>query len=315
MTAIDSSLLVASGALGAVVGSFLNVVIYRLPRGEFLSRGSRSVCPGCGEKIASYHNIPIFGWLWLRGTARCCGAPISVRYLMVEALTAGLFMLLWQWPPSGLAFPEEGALALFAFLLQAYFLANLVSCSFIDVDHRILPDRLTKSGMLVGCLGAFALPEAFGQFGIRGLSLHVDSALFSITGLLVGFGVTQLVLWIGQRVFRKAAMGFGDVKFMAMMGAFLGWEDVLLTFFLGCVLGAIAGVAHRLRTGDAYIYFGPFLAMGGAISLFLGKDLKGLLVAYQDWQRTSPEAPWVTSVAAGVSLVLLIWLVRRGRAH
>lgn len=309
-------LLIGAGVLGAIVGSFLNVVIYRLPAGEFWKKGSRSVCPACGARIPARHNLPVLSWLLLGGRARCCGARISPRYLVVEALTAALFAAAWQWPPSGLAFRAEhpDPTALLAFAFHAWFLAALVAASFIDVDHRILPDAITKPTMVLGCVGALLVPGLAGRFELRGASPAVDSLLFSVVGMSVGAGLTYAIRWIAGVVFRKPAMGFGDVKLMAAIGAFLGWEKVLLAFFLGCLLGAVVGVVHRRITGDPYIFFGPFLALGAVLSMF-GSDavLRGL-AALQEWQRTSREAPWIVGFTGLLSVLLLFVLVRRGRA-
>ena len=316
MTATDTVLAVAVTLLGAIVGSFLNVVIHRLPQGTFFSDGHRSICAKCRAPIPWHANIPVLGWLWLRGVARCCGQKISVRYPLVEAVTAALFLALWVWPPFLPAFTgtEVNTQGVLSFLFFAFFAANLVANSAIDVDHRILPDVLTKSAMAVGLIGALVVPGLAGTFDILGLAPPPRSLLFSAVGLLAGFGLTQLVRVSARALFRKDAMGFGDVKLMAAIGAFLGWEGVLHTFFLGCVLGAVFGVIHRIRTRDAYICFGPFLSAGALISLFAGDRLMDALAAMQRWQQTSESAPWIVFGGGFVSIVLLVVLVRRGRA-
>ena len=319
MSATSTVYVSAAALLGAIVGSFLNVVIYRLPHGTFFSGGSRSVCanPECRAPIAWHDNVPVLGWLWLRGRARCCGARISVRYPLVEALTAALFLLLWVLPPGPVG-PLAGdrlvPTGLLAFAFYAFFVSNLVANSFIDVDHRILPDVLTKSGMAAGLLGSVLVPGLAGRFGIVGLAPAVDSLVFSGVGLVAGFGITWAIRALARAAFAKEAMGFGDVKLMGAIGAFLGWSDVLLTFFVGCVLGAVVGVVHRWLTKDAYICFGPFLAAGALIVLFAGDSLLRVLASLQEWQVTSPAAPWVVAAFTAVSTVLLIVLVRRGRA-
>ena len=324
-------MLVGATLLGAVIGSFLNVVVYRLPRGEFFAKGKRSVCPACGARIAWHDNVPVLGWLLLRGRARCCGARISPRYPIVEALTAALFAALWLYPPSGLALAATDleAAAVLAFALHGFFVANLVANSFIDIDHRILPDELTKSGMVVGCVGALLVPGLGGEtFAIHGVSPALRSLLWAAAGLLAGAGATWAVRALAGPVFRQEAMGLGDVKLMGAIGAFVGWQGALLTFFLGCLLGAGFGVlhrfltgeagkgaAHRWQTGDREIWFGPFLAVGAVIALFARHELLALLTAFQEWQRTSPTAPMVLLPAAVLSLISLVFLVRRGRAR
>jgi len=317
MTTTDLAFAVAAALLGAAVGSFLNVVIYRLPRGEFFSAGRRSVCanPECRHPVSIYLNVPVLAWVMLGGRARCCGYQLSVRYPLVEALTAVLFLLLWAWPP--VAPPlVSGALdthGLLAFVFLAFFAANLVANSFIDVDHRILPDVLTKSGMIVGLVGSVVVPGLAGHLGVQGVGPAMDSLLYSSVGLVVGLGVTQFVRKFAELLFRREAMGFGDVKLMGAIGAFLGWEDVLLTFFVGCVLGAVVGLVHRMLTRDAYICFGPFLAGGALITLFAGEQITELVVSLQEWQRTSQVAPWTVSGFAVASMFLLVVLVRQGR--
>ncbi len=319
MTVTDTVFVVAVTLLGAIVGSFLNVVIYRLPRGTFFSDGSRSVCanPECRQPVRWHDNVPVLGWLVLRGRARCCGYRISARYPLVEALTAGLFALLWVFPPHGLHAVVDDKIdttGLLAFLFYAFFAANLVANSFIDIDHRILPDVLTKSAMAVGLLGALLVPGLAGRFHISGLGAGADSLIFSAAGLAFGFGLTQGVRLLARAMFRKEAMGFGDVKLMAAIGAYTGWEGVLQTFFLGSVLGAVVGVVHRWVTKDAYICFGPFLAAGALLALFFGDRLADLLVLLQSWQQDNPQAPLIVTAVAVVSMVLLVVLVRRGRA-
>lgn len=318
MTAMDTVLAVTATLFGAIVGSFLNVVIHRLPRGTFLSAGKRSVCanPECGQPIPWYRNVPILGWLSLGGVAKCCGQRISFRYPLVEGLTALLFLLLWIWPPH-LPAVVGGAIqpaGVGSFLLFAVFASSLVANSFIDIDHRILPDVLTKPTTVIGWVGALLVPGLAGSYHVLGLNAGVSSLLYSLVGSAVGFGLTQFIRVGARALFGKEAMGFGDVKLMAAIGAFLGWSGVLMTFFLGCVLGAVVGVIHRMRTQDAYICFGPFLAAGALITLFAEESLLAALAAMQHWQQTSDSAPWVVTTSAVVSFFLLIVLVRRGRA-
>ena len=317
MTATETVLAVAATLLGAIVGSFLNVVVHRLPAGTFFSDGMRSVCANsqCKQPIPAYLNVPILGWLLLRGRARCCGQPISVRYPLVEALTAALFLLLWLYPPyrTAVVGNEIDAAGLASFVFFAFFAANLVANSFIDIDYRILPDVLTKSAIAVGLVGSLVVPGLAGRFDLVGLSPASDSLLFSAAGSVVGFGLMQAIRKAAQLVFRRDAMGFGDVKLMAGIGAFVGPFDVILTFFVGCVLGAVVGVVHRWLTKDAYICFGPFLAAGALVTLFAGSSLREGFEEWQRWQQANASAPWVAVVGVVVSTVLLVVLVRRGR--
>ncbi|MFY9343878.1 MAG: prepilin peptidase [Planctomycetota bacterium] len=314
---------VGAALLGACVGSFLNVVIWRLPQEDPRRRslGGRSHCPHCGALIRWYHNVPVLAWVWLRARAACCKQPISVRYPLVEALTAGLFVALWQWPPAGpvvAATADGGARvdveAAAAFGFHALFLAFLVALSFIDFDTQLLPDALTKPGMVVGLLAGLwpGLAGAIADDGTTPLALR--TLLASGLGLLAGGGVTWAIRWLGSLAFRKEAMGFGDVKLMAMIGAFLGWQGALLTMFLGCVSGAVCGGIGALFGGATRIPFGPYLALGAVVALFARDDIVTFLfTTWPEWQRASPNAPWLLAGAAAVSLVLLFLLVRRGR--
>lgn len=305
---------ITGAVLGACVGSFLNVVIWRLPRGSFIADGSRSICPHCRTPIPFWRNVPIVSWLLLRGRAACCGKAIAVRYVVVEALTAFLFWALVVRPPSELpawppAWPGSAA-----FVLHAILVSILVASTFIDIDHQILPDRLTKPGMVVGIAGALLVPEAYGVLYAPRLSLQNQHLLFSVVGLLVGFAITWAVRALASAIFRREAMGRGDIKFMAAIGAFLGWQSVLLTFFLGCVYGAFGGLVHRAVTGHAYICFGPFLAAGALTALFFSEDvLHFLFVTWPRWQETYPAAPLLTLAVAGIALVSLFIIIRRGR--
>lgn len=301
--------------LGACVGSFLNVVIYRLPRGAFFSLGSRSVCPACGQRIRWFDNLPILSWMLLGRRARCCGAKISSRYLVVEALTSVLFVLLFTAAPQVAVGGEVSDTSLARFIFQSVFLALLVACTFIDMDHRILPDALTKPGMVVGCVGGAVVPGLAGSFGTIGLPVAMDGLLFSLLGIAVGLGLTFFIRVAAQLVFRKEAMGFGDVKFMGMIGAFLGWKGAMLTFFVGCLVGAVGGMIHRWLTGDAYVPFGPFLAIGACAVLFLQQYMFDFLfTTWPEWMAVSRDAPWLLAISSALCVVLLVVLVRRGRA-
>jgi len=314
---------VFAALLGACVGSFLNVVIYRLPQVDPRRRslGGRSACPNCGSRIAWFLNLPVLGWIALRGRARCCRGRIAIRYPLVELLTAALFLLLaWQ-QPWGQVFRqlENGAVvwsaaALVAFGAQALFLALLVANSFIDLDTQLLLDALTKPGMALG-LGFGLWPGVAGVLTADpGIPIALNTLMASLVGLLVGGGVIWAVRVIGSHVFRQEAMGFGDVKFLAMIGAFLGWRAALLTLLLGCVVGAAVGSISALRGGAARIPFGPYLAIGAAVSLFAEAPILHFVFdTWPAWQRSSAAAQWLLPAAAVFCLFALLALVRRGR--
>jgi leader peptidase (prepilin peptidase)/N-methyltransferase len=229
--------------LGAIVGSFLNVVIYRLPRGESLVR-PRSRCPHCGTPISAWDNIPIASFLLLRGRCRVCRAPIAWRYPLVE-LTAGLLVVA-AWLRDGSWVDVAGAIVL---------LLSLLAVFFIDLTHHIVPNVITYPGIAVGLLFA----AAQGRF-VEGVLAAVGAGLFF---LLVA-------------ILSRGGMGGGDIKLAAMMGAFLGWPAIAVALLLAFTGGAAVGVlliASGRRTRKDPIPFGPALAVGGMIALFFGASI------------------------------------------
>ncbi len=210
---------------GACVGSFLNVVIYRLPKEEsIVSPGSHC---GCGQPIRWYDNLPILSWLLLRGRARCCGRAFSFRYPFVELLTALLFVACW------LKFPPQVAVCGWIFL------SCLIAATFIDLDHFIIPDVFTIGLGVCGVLLSSLIPALHGHGGGATLDSSLRSGLASLQGLLIG---SSLVLWIGilaEAILRKQAMGFGDVKFVGAIGAFCGWQGAVAAVFGGACVGTV----------------------------------------------------------------------------
>src|SRR5262249_42880208 len=242
--------------IGAVVGSFLNVCIVRLPARESIAHPP-SRCPACKAPIAFYDNIPLLSYLILRGRCRACAAPISPRYFIVEFLT-GLFAV-------ALFFRFGLAPSLF---IYAIFAAALVVISFIDLDIQIIPDVISLPGIVLGLLASF-VPAA----RIDHLSLP-PSPLDSLLGVLVGGGVLYLVAWLYELVTRTEGMGGGDIKLLAMMGAFLGWPGVPLALFFASLAGALIGIVLMVSTGKGMklrIPFGPFLCLGALAYLFFGR--------------------------------------------
>jgi leader peptidase (prepilin peptidase)/N-methyltransferase len=241
---------------GAAVGSFLNVCIYRLPGSLSIIR-PRSMCLSCKTQIAFYDNIPILSYLWLRGRCRHCGATISLRYPVVET-TAGLFAV---------ALFNRYGLAPEGFILYA-FVAALLVVTFIDLDHQIIPDVITYPGILVGFLSSFV----------------VDHITYkeSLMGILLGGGSLFLVASVYYLLTRKEGMGGGDIKLLAMVGAFLGWKAVIFTLFVGSAIGTVVGVAVALRTHGGRkmaVPFGPFLSLGALLFLFCGQQIIGWYTA------------------------------------
>jgi leader peptidase (prepilin peptidase)/N-methyltransferase len=214
---------VAAAVFGACIGSFLNVCIYRIPKNESIIRPG-SHC-GCGQPIAPYDNIPVLSWLILRGRARCCGRPFSFRYPAIELLTAALFLACW------LHFPPAKALA-------GMVLCAIVICAlFIDLDHMIIPDVFTIGGAAAGLMISVAVPTLHGQSHDFFVIASLHAARSAVLGLFVG---SALVLWIAlfaEVILRKEAMGFGDVKYLGALGAFVGWQGAVFGMFGGAVLG------------------------------------------------------------------------------
>ena len=231
---------------GACVGSFLNVVIHRVPRGESIV-SPPSACPKCGHRIRPWQNVPIVSWLLLRGRCAGCKASISWRYPAVELLGALLAVgCAWRF---GFTFE---ALALFALL------AAMLAVAFIDWEHMIIPDPISVGFLVLGLvLAPFTGP------GI----------LPAVVGAVVGGGLLLLVGVLWKKARGVDAMGGGDVKLMAAVGAFLGTLEVLLVIFLGAFLGALVGAVVLRRTGQARIAFGTFLAAATVIVVFVGDDL------------------------------------------
>lgn len=234
---------------GLLFGSFLNAVIYRLPRGESILRGSR--CPACHRPIRWYHNVPVAGWLWLRGRCPDCDGRISIRYPLVE-LAGGLVLAaaVARW---GLTVSAASA-AIFGYLM--------IVLALIDADERILPNAITLPGALAGLGLSFLDPRV--------------SWLDSVFGGLLGAGLLYFVAWAYLKVRGREGMGMGDVKMMLLIGAFLGWRGALETIFIGSLLGSLVGVALiRLARKDweYELPFGTFLAAAALLVNFYGPEL------------------------------------------
>ncbi len=258
---------------GAIVGSFLNVCIYRIPTEKsIVSPSSRCAC---GSPIAWYDNIPILSWFVLRGRARCCGRPFSIRYPFVEFLTGVLFLLCWIY------FPPAKALCGWVFV------SILVSSTFIDLDHMIIPDRFTIGAAVAGLILSFFIPSLHGQGGDMILVDNLRSFILSSIGLMIGSATVLWIALISEIILRKETMGFGDVKFMGAIGAFTGWEGSLFAIFGGAIIGTAGLILFlivrpfiRAKPDDESglfgraVPFGPMLALGGLIYfLFLHEQI------------------------------------------
>ncbi|HEY8991051.1 MAG TPA: prepilin peptidase [Luteolibacter sp.] len=269
---------VVAGVFGAIVGSFLNVVIYRMPlEKSVVTPGSHCAC---GAPIKWYDNIPVLSWFILRGKARCCGRPYSFRYAFVELLTAALFLTSW------LMFPPAKALC------GMLFVSCMLCALFIDLDHMIIPDTFTIGLGVAGVALSVFVPSLHNQdtgvFFIDALR----SGMISVQGLLIGSGLVLWIALIAEVLLRKEAMGFGDVKFVGAIGAFAGWQGAVFSIFGGAVVGTIwiglallwkklfgdrVRVAPRAETAEGQpaelglgvqIPFGPMLAIGGLLHFF-----------------------------------------------
>ena len=252
---------------GLLIGSFLNVVIHRLPRrGETKSVGSRSRCPACGALIAWFDNVPIVSWLLLGGRCRACRARISPRCLVVEVLTGALFALVVHRFVLAPGAGSEPA-AWIAAAARCAFVAALVASTFIDIDFRIIPDRITIPGMMVAPIAVLLLPRLLE-------APRADEGLYrSLVGVAAGAGIVVAVGFLGKLLFRKEAMGFGDVKYMGLIGGFLGWQGAAITFLVACFAGSLIGIVILLVKKSHYMPFAPFLSIGALSALFFRAEI------------------------------------------
>jgi leader peptidase (prepilin peptidase) / N-methyltransferase len=256
---------------GLVIGSFLNVVILRLPQGISIST-PRSHCPKCKRLISWYDNIPILSYLILGGRCRRCKKKFSARYPFIEAATGGVSLLLCL--KLGLTIEWGISLA---------FSSAMIVLAFIDLDHRILPDVITLNGTWVGILASVYIAEPsplvarlFRAAGLELTNPHLIALAASILGAVVGGGFLWGVAEAFLRLRGIEAMGFGDVKMMAMVGAFLGAPQALLTIMLGSLVGSVIGLVFIKMAGKTREYelpFGTFLSFAGIVVVLYGQDL------------------------------------------
>ncbi len=240
---------------GAAIGSFLNVCIWRIPEAKSIVFPS-SHCTRCGKSIRPYDNIPLLSWLILRGRCRDCGEAISPRYPLVELLTALLSVaMFWKY---GLSLPYVAAFV---------FTAALIVITFIDFDHQIIPDVISLPGIPV-----FFLLAVF----VMGIGF-----LDALLGLLIGGGFLYLVAVGYELLAKREGMGGGDIKLLAMIGAFLGWKSLFFVVFMSSILGALVGIALIMIKGKDMKYavpFGPFLSIAAVMYLFVGVELTHLFL-------------------------------------
>lgn len=252
---VETIFYVTAGLLGAAIGSFMNVCVHRLPHGESVVR-PRSHCPSCGTDIPARDNIPILSWLLLRGRCRGCGERISLRYPLVELVSIGI------WVGMALAYgPTLHALS------GAVFFTLLLAIAITDARHYVIPDELSIGGLASGL--ALAV--------VTELTTGMPTIVSSVVGAALGFLLLLGVGLVGDWVFKKPAMGGGDMKMMAMIGSYLGPIGAILTIFLGALAGSLIFGPISLKTGKM-VPFGVFLALGAATTFLLGDALI-------DWYR------------------------------
>jgi leader peptidase (prepilin peptidase)/N-methyltransferase len=265
-----------TGVLGAIIGSFLNVVIHRLPLEESIVFPN-SRCPSCQAVIAFYDNVPVLSYLLLGGRCRSCKGQISARYPAVELLTALLFIAVtWR----------DGVTAALPFDLV--FVSALVALIFIDAEHMILPNAITYPGIVFALVARLAVPYLAGtphfedlpeliEGTLAGQPAWLASLVGALVGALIGGGSLWLMGWTWEKLRGIEAMGLGDVKMMFMVGAYLGWRLTILTIFLGVLTGSLVGILLLLRQGrtdmQLLLPFGVFLGTGAITAMLVGPQI------------------------------------------
>jgi len=255
-------IIISSFIIGLIVGSFLNVCIYRMPKSQSIV-APRSFCPSCEHTIPWYDNIPILSFLLLRGRCRFCKASISVRYLVVELLTGLAFLTLVSSFGIG---PKT--------IIYMALTCGMIIATFVDFEYQIIPDEITYGGMIL----AIILSPIFPQ--LHGAETRLQSLLLSLAGLLTGGVVIYLTGVMGKLIFKKEAMGGGDVKFLAMIGALLGYQKVLLIFFVAPFFGSAVGIFMKLKYKAEIIPYGPYLSLATFMVIIWGEKILQYLFAY-----------------------------------
>jgi leader peptidase (prepilin peptidase)/N-methyltransferase len=236
--------------LGLIVGSFSNVCIYRIPGNESIVYPA-SHCPKCHTTIKPIDNIPLLSYILLKGRCRNCKSKISIQYPVVEFLTGFIYLIIYL--IYGLSIQT---------LIYIILSSALIIIAFIDLNEQIVPDVISLPGMVIGFIISFFVPYI----------LFVNSAL----GILAGGGIILIIGLAGSVIFKKEAMGGGDVKLAAMIGAFLGWRYIMVSLFLGFFLGALAGIIlilSKIKSREDVVPFGPFIILGSLITLLWGEKI------------------------------------------
>lgn len=240
--------------IGLAVGSFLNVCIFRLPKAESII-SPPSHCPHCKKLIPWYDNIPLISYLVLKRRCRFCKKRISFRYFLVELLTAVIFCLLFY------KFGLE-----IKFFIYSTLVSGLIISTFVDFEHKIIPDEISVGGLVLGLALSFIFPS------IHNVDVRFPALLESIKGAISGGALIYLLGVLGKILFKKESMGGGDVKLVAMIGSFLGWKLTLFIFFLAPIFGASFGLYWKFKKNIEYIPYGPFLSLSTVIAIFYGNQ-------------------------------------------
>ncbi len=285
LEALNTFLLILSLVVGCMVGSFLNVCIYRLPRNESVVR-PRSKCPKCGNGIAWYDNVPIVSWLALGAKCRYCGETISWQYPLVEAITGALFVCVYWRFGMVAATPVYMALV-----------AGLILVTFVDLADWTIPNEVTLPGIPIGVACGLV-----GMF-VPATGFIVHDVFDAMIGVVLGGGILYGLDKLTVLVAKKRGMGFGDVKLLAMLGAFLGWKSIFIIIMIASLIGSVIGVTLLViqkRTGPQtegapqgghYLPFGPYLALAGLLYLFFGEWMIAAYANFLHAPDTGPGSP------------------------
>ncbi len=246
--------------IGLMIGSFLNVCIYRMPSEKSIVT-PRSYCPRCKHQVLWYDNIPVLSFILLLGKCRFCKKSISLRYITVEVLTALIFAVLVS--KLGL-----NATTVIYMVLSC----GMIVATFIDFEHQIIPDEITYGGMVLGVIASFVFPQ------LHNTSNRLYALRDSLFGLILGGALIYLIAMIGTIIFKKklekigqeSAMGGGDIKYLAMIGAFLGWQGAIFVFFLAPFLGSFVGIMEKIRKRADVIPYGPYLSAAAFVAILWG---------------------------------------------
>lgn len=258
--------------LGSIFGSFLNVCIHRMPEDGYSLVKPGSHCPHCKKPVLWHDNIPLLSYLLLGGKCRFCKQPIRPRYFIVELLTALTFLLFYNY--FGLSYD---------LIVYLIFMCGLIVATFIDIQHRIIPDEISVGGIVAGLIF-----NAFKGMGAKTAGYDFTPVINSFLGVIIGGGIIYSIGFLFDLVYFKIlkkppiqgeteSMGGGDVKLLAMIGAFLGWEKALLTFFIAPFFGAVIGIINLTIKKDHTIPYGPFLSLAAILSLFWADKIIGLI--------------------------------------